>query len=189
MRHRCRLRDACWRCGAPVVPLAQTISSRQPVCAACGAVLAESAAKPAPDAARPQRGLMCVLYYAAACLDPAALRDHLAVLSEHFPPGSRVTTRERSLTGLLPGKFERWFGPVADPRQRDLLRRHAHGGAYGAWFGSAATHRSCHAAELPRLSRIWPLSRGKIARSPWFAARPLRRAAREDESGRCWPSA
>jgi hypothetical protein len=81
VRHRCRLHDACWRCGALVAPLAQTMSSRNPLCAACGAVLAEAAAKPAPDAVRPQRGLMCVLYYATACLDPAALRDHLAVLS------------------------------------------------------------------------------------------------------------
>ena len=189
VRHRCRLHDACWRCGALVAPLTQTVSSRHPLCAACGAVLAEAAAKPAPDAVRPQRGLLCVLYYAATCFDPAALRDHLAVLSERFPPGSRVATRERRLTGLLPGELDRWFGPVADPRQRDLLRRHAQGGAYGAWFGSAATHHSCHATDLPRQSRIRPLTREKIPRSPWFPVWPPRRALYEDAGGRRRPPA
>jgi len=189
VRHRCRLHDACWRCGALVAPLAQTFFSRQPVCAACGAVLAETAAKPAPDAMRHQRGLLCVLYYAAACLDPVALRDHLAVLSERLPPGSRVATRERSLTVLLPGELDRWFGPVADPRQRDLLQRHAQGGAYGAWFGSMATHRSCHAADLPWQSRIRPLTRGKIPCSPWFSVRSRRRASYEHAGGRRRPPA
>ncbi len=183
-RHRCRLYDACWRCGALVTPLALRIISRQPACAACGAVLAETAAKPAPDAVRPQRGLLCVLYYAAACLDPAALRDHLAVLSKLLPPGSRVATRERSLAALLPGTLDRWFGPITDPRQRDILQRHAQGSAYGPWFGSAATRRLCQAAELPPLSRIRPLSRQKIPRSPWFAARAPRSALPANVGGR-----
>ena len=61
VRHRCRLHDVCWRCGALVELFAQTIASRQPLCATCRAVLAEAAVRSAPDAVRPQRGLMCVL--------------------------------------------------------------------------------------------------------------------------------
>lgn len=189
VEHRCRLHDACWRCGALAAPLAQTIVSRQPVCAACGAVLAAATAKPALGAVRRQRGLLCVLYYAAACLDPAALHDHLAVLGERFPPGSRVARREHSLAGLLPGNLDRWFGPVADPRLRDLLQHHARGSAYGAWFGSAATRRPGHAIELLPQSRIRPLSRRKIPRSPWIAAGPPRSALREDGGGRRQPPA
>jgi len=194
VRHRCRLYDACWRCGALLAPLAQTplaqtIVSRRPVCAACRAVLVEAATKPAPDAARRQRGLLCVLYYAAACLEPAALHDHLVVLSAHFPPGSGVAKRERTLAGLLPGNLDRWFGPVDDPRQRDLLQRHAQGGAYGAWFGAAATRPASHAADLLPLGRIRPLSRGKLSRSPWFAARPARAALRAGDGRRRRPPA
>ncbi|HUB12516.1 MAG TPA: TniQ family protein [Acetobacteraceae bacterium] len=199
VRHGCRLHDACWRCGALLAPLAQTPLaqtplartnvSRQPICAACRAVLAEAATKPAPDAARRQRGLLCVLYYAAACLEPAALRDHLVVLSARFPPGSGVAKRERTLAGLLPANLDRWFGPVDDPRQRDLLQRHAHGGAYGAWFGAAATRPASDAADLLPLGRIRPLSRGKLSRSPWFAARPARAALRADDGRRRRPPA
>jgi hypothetical protein len=98
-------------------------------------------------------------------------------------------TRERSLTGLLPGKLDRWFGPLAGPRQRDLLLRHAPGGAYGAWFGSTATRPACHAADLPRQSRIRPLTRGKIPRGPRFSVRPPRRALYEDAGGRRRPPA
>jgi len=186
VRHRCRLHDACWRCGAVVDPLAQKISSRQPVCATCGAVLAEAAARPARDAVRPQRGLMCVLYHAAACFDDTALRHHVGALSKRFPPGSRVAERERSLAGLLPSKIDRWFGPVADRQQRDRLQHHAQGNAYGAWFGSVATSRTGDVVDLPPLSRIRPLSRERIPRDPWFTASP---ALRKNGAGRHRPPA
>ena len=189
VRHGCRLHDACWRCGALLAPLAQTIVSRQPVCAACRAVLAEAVTKPAPDAARRQRGLLCVLYYAAACLEPASLRGHLVVLSARFLPGSGVAKRERTLAGQLPANLDRWFGRVDDPRQRDLLQRHAQGGAYGAWFGAAATRPASDAADLLPPGRIRPLSRGKLSRSPWFAARPARAALRADDGRRRRPPA
>lgn len=187
VQHRCQLHEACWRCGALVAPLAQTIVAGQPVCAACRAVLAEAPAKPAPDAIRPQRGLLCVLYYAVASLEPAALRDHLVVLSGQFPPGAGVAERQRSLVSLLPGDLDRWFGSLDDPRQRALLQRHAQGGAYGAWFGSAATRPAFHPADLLPLSKVRPLSRRNIPRSPWFAARSPRSVSREDESGRRHP--
>ncbi len=178
---------ASWRCSALVAPLAQTIVTGQPVCAACRAVLAEASAKPAPDAIRPQRGLLCVLYYAAASLEPAALEDHLVVLSRHFPPGGGVAKRQHSLASLLPGDLERRFGPLDDPRQRALLQRHAQGSAYGAWFGSAATRPASHAGDLLPLSRVRPLSRRNIPRSPWFVARSPRPVSREDDGGRRRP--
>jgi hypothetical protein len=160
VRHRCQLREACWRCGALVAPLAQTIVAGQPVCVACRAVLAEAPAKPAPDVIRPQRGLLCVLYYAVASLEPAALRDHLVVLSGQFPPGAGVAERQRSLVSLLPGDLDRWFGSLDDPRQRALLQRHAQGGAYGAWFGSAESGR-CRGATFRAARGSRPARRGR----------------------------
>lgn len=189
--HRCRLHDACWRCGAPVDLLAPTSTSHRPACAACGAAFAEARIRGAPDAVRPQRGLLCLLYYAATSLETAALDHLLDVLASHFPPGRRVAERERSLAGLLPGNLDRLLASAADPRHRDLLRRHAQGGAYGAWFGSAATQRAGHAVDVPLLGRTRPLSRQKIPRRPWFAssARPMQPALREDDDGHHWPAA
>jgi len=168
VRHRCRLYDACWRCGACVDLLAQTIISRQPVCASCGAVLAEGAARPAPDAVRPQRGLTCLLYYAAACFEPVTLHLHLDRLGDCFPLGCRVAERERA---LIAGCLDRWFGPIADPSHRRLMARHVHGGAYSAWFVSYSATCPTHAFETPATGRTRPLSRQKAPRAPWFAAR------------------
>jgi ribosomal protein L37E len=182
VRHACRLHDACWRCGAVVALLAQSFASRQPVCATCGAVLARGAVVPAPKAARGQRGLACVLYYAAVCLEPDALKPHLAALDRQFAPASRISEREAALARLSPDTLDEWFGLPAEPRQRDLLAFHAGGGAYGAWFGSGAPRPAPRQSDLSPSGKIRPLSRRRIRPGPWFAAavaRPRRAIAPE----------
>ena len=173
VRHRCRLHDACWRCGAVVDLLGQTRPSPAPRCAACGAVLADAARTLVPEAVTGQRGLMCVLYYAAVALEPAALPGHLDALASQFPPGSRALERERAVAGFGPGNLERWFGPMTDARHRDLMRRHARGHVYGAWFGTAA-RRAARPRDGLLLAGSRPLSRARTSRASWFAARPPR---------------
>ena len=132
-RHRCRLHDACWRCGALIDLLDQAQPSPAPRCA----VLAEAARTLAPDAVTGQRGLMCVLYYVAAALEPEALRRHRDALASRFPPGSRAMERERAIANFGPSNLDHWFGPVTDLHHCDLMRQHASGKVHGAWFGSA----------------------------------------------------
>ena len=83
-----------------------------------------------------------------------------------------MAERERSLIGLIGGNLDRWFGPVADPGHRDLLQRHAQGGAYGAWFGSAGTRLPAHAADMPPFGKD-PASVA-AENTARFMVRPLR---------------
>jgi len=191
VQHRCRLHDACWRCDASVELLGRSIASPQPVCASCEAILSHATAAPASDAAQGQRGLTCVLYYAAVCLEPEALRAHLGTLAREFPSGNRVVERERAIAHFRPTNLDRWFGPVTDPDHRDLMRQHAGGKVYGAWFGSAGVRTTAAIPDVPPLGRSRPLSRCKRPRGPWFTARPPRpvRPADPREDGRCPPPA
>jgi hypothetical protein len=170
VRHTCRLHDACWQCGAVVTPLAQTFASRQPMCATCGAVLAQGAVIPAPDAARRQRGFVCVLYYAAVCLEPAALEQHFPVVGRQFPPAVRVADRAAALARLTPDTLGQWFGLPTEPRHRDGLSVHAGGAAYGAWFGSGAPRSAPRQMDLAPPGKIRPLSRRKVRPGPWFGS-------------------
>lgn len=187
LRHRCRLHDACWHCGAALDLLGQRIASRQPLCARCGAMLAQASAAPVTDAVRGQRGLTCVLYYAAVCLEPEALAAHLETLACRFPARLRVAERELALAGFRPSNLGHWFGPVTDPLHRDLMQQHAAGKTYGAWFGSAAI------PDAPPLRQTRPLSRRRKSRSPWFApAAPPSHQAQSTGTGedhRCPPPA
>lgn len=170
VRHRCRLYDRCWRCNALVEPLGQMTASRQPLCAHCGALLAGARAAPAPDVVRRQRGLICVLYYAAVSLEPAAVHRHLDVLAGQFASDSPVMERAMAVGRLLPAELEHWFGPVADPRHRGLIQQHARGRAYNAWFGYAGTQQSSEHQDVPPPGRL-PLSRRRRPQPSWFAAR------------------
>ena len=169
VRHRCRLHDACWRCGALIDLFDQAQPSATPRCAACRAVLAEAARTLVPDAATGQRGLMCVLYYAAASLEPEALRRHLDALANRFPPGSPALARERAIASFGPSHLEHWFGSMTDARHCALMRRHACGKVYGAWFGPAGPQARAAAPDMSPLRRTRPLSRRRKSRAPWFA--------------------
>jgi hypothetical protein len=138
VRHRCSLHDACWRCGAFVDLLTQTRVSRQLFCAHCDAALAHAAATPTvPETLCGQRGVICVLYCAAVCIDPITLHRHLDVLVSRFPSGARVRDRQVALMYCRPSNVARWFGPITDPHHYNLIQQHARGTAYDTWFGPA----------------------------------------------------
>ena len=169
VRHGCRLHDACWRCGALIDLLDQVQPASAPRCAACRAVLAEAARTLVPDAVTGQRGLMCVLYYAAVALEPEALRRHLDALANRFLPGSPATERQRAIANFGPSHLEQWFGPMTDVRHGALMRRHARGGAHGLWFGADVRRRAGGSATGVLLAGGRPLSRERAPRAPWFA--------------------
>lgn len=193
--HRCRLHDACWRCGAFVDLLGQRVASREPACTRCAAMLAKAPAVPAPDAVRGQRGLTCVLCYAAACLEPEALRMHLETLASQFATGGRVVEREQVIAECRPSNLPDWFGPVSDPHHRDLLRQHAGGKAHSAWFGPAGVPAAAAIPDLPLPPRTRPLSGSRRSRAAWFAAATTRpppgraRSNRPEEPRHCPPPA
>src|SRR5689334_3918847 len=172
VRHGCRLHDACWRCGTCVDPLAQEIASFQPRCADCGAALADGSVAPATETVRRQRGLLCALYYAAACLEASALRAHLDVLARRLSSGGPVAKREQPLRCCLARNIDAWFGVASDPSDGELLRRHARGEAYWAWFASAGGGSGDHGRDVVSKARVRPLSRQKKPRGSRFGARP-----------------
>jgi TniQ len=172
VRHGCRLHDACWRCGTCVDPLARATRSFRPCCADCGVALADGPVAPATETSRRQRGLLCVLYYAAACLEESGLHARLDALARRISAGRPVAKREQMLRRCRPSNIDAWFGAASDPCQGDLLRRHARGEAYGAWFASADGGCGDHIRDVVSTARVRPLSRQKQPRASWFAARP-----------------
>jgi hypothetical protein len=162
---------------------------RQPLCARCGARLADARVTPAPDVARRQRGLICVLYYAAVSLEPAAVHRHLDVLASQFASGSPVRERAWAVGRLLPANLEHWFGPVADQRHRALMQQHARGRAYNAWFGHAGAQPSGELQDVPPIHGRLPLSRRRRPRAPWFAARRPVSSPDSRMMGPCQPTA
>jgi TniQ len=135
-RHRRRLHDACWQCGAPIAILEQTMPSHQPACASCGAVLAEGRSKPAHDVARRQQGLACLLYYLAVEFAPAQQRIHLDCLARHFPPQERVAARAGVIAQFRAQRVLNWFGEPAQQRHRPMMRRLAEGRVYDRLFSA-----------------------------------------------------
>lgn len=150
LRHRCRLRDACWHCGAAVELLAQRTVTPDPVCPACAAALADAPCQMASTAAiRRQRSIACLLHALAVYVDPEAHRFHLGALVQSLaPPGSTVEERERALRRLQAPRWREWFGAPYDGTLAALFSAYAEGESYDRLFGKLRHRR------LRRMS--WP---------------------------------
>lgn len=137
LRHRCRLHDACWRCGAVIELLAQRAASPDPACAACGAVLADAPCHRAATAAmRRQRSILCLLHALATYVELGKHARHLCALTRNLaPPGSAVEERERALVRLQTPRWREWFDEPSDVGLAVLFTARAEGESYDRLFG------------------------------------------------------
>lgn len=137
LRHRCRLRDACWHCGAAVELLALRSTTPDPTCPTCVAALADAPCQTASTTVICcQRSIACLLHALAVYVDPDEHRFHLGALVQSLaPPGSSVEERERALKRLQAPRWQEWFGPPSDASLAALFTMHAEGESYNRLFG------------------------------------------------------
>lgn len=137
LRHRCRLRDACWHCGAAVELLDLRSTTPDPTCPTCAAALADAPCQIASIALiRRQRSIACLLHALAIHVDPEEHCFHLGALVQSLaPPGSSVAERERALKRLQAPRWQEWFGAPSDASLAALFTVHAEGESYSRLFG------------------------------------------------------
>ena len=158
LRHRCRLRDACWQCGAAVELLALRLTTPDPTCPICAAALAGAPSQVASTTAmRRQRSIACLLQALAVYVDPEEHRCHLATLVQSLAlPELPVEDRERALKRLQVPRWQEWFGAPADASLAVLFTAYAEGESYNRLFGKLRRRTLRHMAWPDDQVVSWP---------------------------------